>query len=217
MSHVIIKLYQSIIDYGVMARHCEVAKKAFESELIDLESIMEKELDGLDEHSQDAYFSEVNDYWIETAETLPRLQWYAQFLTAYAYFEHSLNDVCDLIKNEHSYSLSLKDLYGQGISRVRNYLVKVAGISKPFSCKEWQKVKLLAEIRNAITHRNGFVDHQPNNPQSVYSRISSLENVVLKQELMNQTDAQIIFDQEFVLDSIKIFKSITSSIANELR
>lgn len=217
MSNSLSKLYQNLIDYGVMERHCKVAKKALEAELNDLESTIAKDIEGSDEYFQDAYFRNVNDFYIETTETLPRLQWYAQFLTTYAYFEQSLNDVCCLIRSEYCYSLSLKDLYGQGILRAKNYFVKVASISKSFSVSEWQQAKLLAEVRNAIAHRNGFVEYQPEDPKSVYSRISNLGNIELRQEVMDQQGAQIFFTEELVLKSIDVFKSITLRIANEIK
>src|SRR5947208_3490271 len=128
MTASIIRLYQAQIDFGVMQRHCEVSKKGLKEELDDLEETMDKEIAALNEHEKDAYFRDINDYWIETAETLPRLQWYAQLLIAYGYFEKLINDVCQEIKLERGISLSLKDLQGHGITRARNYLVKVAHI-----------------------------------------------------------------------------------------
>src|SRR6185437_15824128 len=99
---------------------------------------MDEESSGLNEYEQDAYFRDVNDHWIETAETLPRLQWYSQLLIVYGYFEKTLNDVCAEFRSSENIKLSLADLHGHGIERARNYLVKVVGFEKAFSTSDWQ-------------------------------------------------------------------------------
>ncbi len=174
MTASMIRLYQALIDFGVMQRHIEVSKKGLKAELEDLEEMMDKEISSLNEHDLDAYFGNINDYWIETAETLPRLQWYAQLLIAYGYFEKLINDVCQEIKSERGISLSLNDLQGQGITRARNYLVGVAHIERPFTGHRWQLIKLVAKLRNAVAHGDGYMDYAPDNAKSTYSQISKI-------------------------------------------
>ena len=137
-------------------RHCEVSKQWLEEELKNLEKEMEKDLKDLDDFEKDSYFREVNDYWIETAETLPRLQWYSQLLIVYGYFEKLLNDFCQEQRSKKQLNLSFKDLHGQGIERSKNYLIKVIGIKNSFSTSEWQVIKTIGVLRNAIAHRDGF-------------------------------------------------------------
>jgi hypothetical protein len=43
---------------------------------------MDKEIRDLNEFEQGFFFREVNDHWIQTAETPSRLQWYLQLLVA---------------------------------------------------------------------------------------------------------------------------------------
>ena len=88
-SHV---LYKALWELPTYRRHCEVSEKGLREELRHLEDEMDKELSSLNEREQDSFFRDVNDHWIETAETLPRLQWYSQLLVVYGYFEKVLND-----------------------------------------------------------------------------------------------------------------------------
>lgn len=210
------RLYQAQIDFCIMQRHCDVTQKGLKADLDDLELTMDNDLAGLNEYEQDAYFGNINDHWIETAETLPRLQWYAQLLIAFGYFEKLLNDVCANLQIERRISLSLKDLHGQGISRARNYLVKVALIDRPFAGQEWQKIKLIAELRNAVAHRDGYVDYEPNNEKSTYSHLSTLHRLELKQETINQPDAQIVFGPDMIVDVLDTFSRFSRSLSSEL-
>jgi hypothetical protein len=193
-----------------------VSKRGLAEELTQLESEMDAELSGLNEFEQDSFFRDVNDHWIETAETLPRLQWYAQLLVAYGYFEKLLNDLCHEQREAQGLSLSLKDLHGQGISRARNYLVKVVGIEKSFSTTEWQAIKSIGVLRNAIAHRDGFVNYEPEKPQSTYSKLTKVAGVELRQEIMNQEDAQIFFNEQVVIYALELFDTFIRSLAAEI-
>jgi len=206
-------LIETLIGFNTLERHCNIATKALTSELEELEELMKKELESLDELATEAYFSDINDEYIEVAETLPRLQWYSQFLLAYSFFEQSLNTICTAFREDFSYPLSFKELSDQGISRARNYLVKVCGLTSPFDTPDWQEAKLFADIRNAIAHRNGFIDYLPNKSNSLYSRLTGRSDIELKQDVMDQVEAQLIFDRMFVLRAIGVYRSIISQVA----
>jgi hypothetical protein len=177
---------------------------------------MDKELSGLNEFEQDSFFRDVNDHWIETAETLPRLQWYSQLMVAYGYFEKVLNDFCAESRDSENIKLSLKDLHGQGIERARNYLVKVVGLEKTFATSEWQSINLLGVLRNSVAHRDGFVDYEPDSPKSTYSILSKIEGVELRQEVMNQEDAQIFFNENVVIEALRVFDNFIRSLIAEM-
>jgi len=206
-----------MFDYGVMTRHVELAQSAFAAELDQLHAMMEKDLEDADEHEQDAYIGNINDYWIDTAETIPLFQWSAQLLLAYGYFEHVLNKVCADLRSERSFALALKDLHGQGITRAKAYLSKVVGISVVFSTTEWEAVTQVSEARNVIAHRNGFVDYEPDNPRSIYCKLAGQQNLELKQEQMDQSDAQVVIDANYVLAALGVFDTFTRSVFTALK
>jgi hypothetical protein len=206
-----------MFDYAVMSRHVELAQSALAAELDQLHAMMEKDIEGADEHEQDAYFGNINDYWIDTAETIPLFQWSAQLLLAYGYFEHLLNKVCAAVRTEHSYSIAVKDLHGQGITRAKAYLSKVAGIPAVFSTAEWEAVTQVSEVRNVIAHRNGFVDYEPNNPRSTYCQLVGQQNLELKQELRDQPDARVVVDAKYVLAALGAFDKFTRSVFTALK
>jgi hypothetical protein len=186
-------------------RHCEISKRSLADELSALEIEMDKQLTDLNQREQDSFFRDINDRWIETAETLPRLQWYSQLLTVYGYFEKLLNDLCIEQRDAKKLPLSLKDLHGQGIERARNYLVKLVGLNKAFSTTEWQRIKSIGVLRNSVAHRDGFVDFEPDNSKSTYSKLNKISSVELRQETINQDDAQIFFGEQVIIDTIELF------------
>ena len=212
-SHV---LYKSLWELPTYVRHCMVSKQGLDEELRQLEGKMDEKSSGLNEFEQDAFFSNVNDHWVETAETLPRLQWYSQLMVAYGYFEKVLNDFCREFRESDNIKLSLKDLHGQGIERARNYLVKVVGLEKTFSTSDWQSIKLLGDLRNSVAHRDGFVDYEPDSPKSTYSKLCKIEGVELRQEVMNQEDAQIFFNENVVIEALRVFDSFIRSLIAEM-
>ncbi|WP_029655100.1 hypothetical protein [Marinobacter daepoensis] len=193
-----------------------VSKQGLDEELRQLEDQMAEEMNGLNEFEQDAFFRDINDHWIETAEILPRLQWYSQLMVAYGYFEKVLNDFCGEFRDSDKISLSLKDLHGQGIERARNYLVKVVGLEKAFCTPDWQAIKLLGVLRNSVAHRDGFVDYEPEPPKSTYSKLRKIKGVELRREVMNQDDAQIFFDEKVVIEALSVFDSFIRNLIAEM-
>jgi hypothetical protein len=209
-------LYKALWELPTYRRHCEVAKQGLEGELNQLEIEMDKELGGLNEFEQDSFFRDINDHWIETAETLPRLQWYAQLLVVYGYFEKLLNDFCEEQRSAQTLKLSLKDLYGQGVERARSYVVKVIGLDKTFSSKNWQAIKNISVLRNSVAHRDGVIDYEPDLPSSVYSKLGKIIGIELRQEVMNQQDAQIYFNEQVVMEALNIFESFIRELIAEM-
>ncbi|MAP25495.1 MAG: hypothetical protein CL578_18580 [Alteromonadaceae bacterium] len=164
-SHV---LYKSLWELPTYYRHCEVSKNELTEELRQLEDEMDRELSGLNKFEQAAFFSNVNNLWIETAEPLPMLQWYSQLIVVYGYFEKVLNEFCAELHDSDKIKLTLKDFHGQGIERARNYLVNIACLAKTFNTREWLHIKLLGVLSNSVAHRDGFIDYEPDSPRSTY-------------------------------------------------
>jgi hypothetical protein len=212
-SHV---LYKSLREIPTYLRHCEVARRGLEKELRQFEDQMDKELSGLNVFEQDPFFRDVNDYWIETTKTLPRLQWYSQLLVVYGYFEKLLNDFCTEYRTSENIKLTLKDLHGQGIERAKNYLVKVVGLEKTFSTPDWQSITQLGILRNSVAHRDGCVDYEPDSPKSVYAKLSNINGVELRQEVMDQEDAQIFFNEKVIIEAISVFDRFIRNLIAEM-
>ncbi|VAW88886.1 hypothetical protein MNBD_GAMMA18-97 [hydrothermal vent metagenome] len=107
-----------------------------------------------------------------------------------------LNELCRIVKRRSGFDLLLKDISGQGIERSKNYLSKVAGVKSPFQSQSWNRAKLLAEIRNAIAHKNGEIELAQKNQSCLGTRLSKEKNLMLKKVIPDQEDAQIILNKK---------------------
>jgi len=87
-------------------------------------------------------------------EYFPSLQRRSALLTVWGYFEHELDKLCLLYRSEKNYKIALTDLNGQGIDRSTSYLEKVAGIDAHKNSQEWNCIKNIQKIRNAVAHRD---------------------------------------------------------------
>jgi hypothetical protein len=75
---------------------------------------------------------------------------------------------------------------------------------------------LLGVLRNSLAHRGGFVDYEPDSPKSTYSKLCKIEGVELRQEIMNQEDAQIFFNEKVVIEALRAFDSFIRNLIAEM-
>ncbi len=202
-------------EFDMLEEYSEFTEKHLADTTEKFKQCLQKELSNIeDKEDRAGYVDYMNGRFIELEETFPKLQRYAQFLVVYSFFEHSLNQLCDIVKNRSNYKLSVKDMAGHGIRRAANYLGKVASVDKPFKSPAWQNALLLGDIRNAIAHRNGKIEFTPKKNDSLASRVKILPGIKLKQLVQNHPDAEIILNPEFVKNSLEIFKQVLTDVAN---
>lgn len=203
-----------LYEFAVLKEHHEFASKSLLKMKKALEDQMEKIAAEPDADDIRYYYDYMYDEYVAATESLPRIQWYAQFLIVYSTFEHALNELCRIVQRRSKFGLSFKDLEGMGITRARNYLVKVADVQTPFQSAGWNRALLLAEVRNAIAHRNGEIEYQPKNKKSLSARLMNEKHLKLKQYFTEQEDAQIILEAEFVGESIDVLRKVVADICN---
>lgn len=84
---------------------------------------------------------------------------YSVLATAHTLLESSLNAICAAEKKRYGHRLGLTDVAGQGIARARLYLTKVCGVRFPDATAAWNRMAILADLRNVIAHANGDVSN----------------------------------------------------------
>jgi len=202
----------ALVHFDTLERLIRVGRDALTTELDNLHKAMDADYAAFTpEDDEGDYLAHVNDEYIEVSETLPCLYWYSQFLITYSFFEKALNALCMSFQKKNGYSVSLKDMSGQGINRAKLYLSKICRIGAPFKLPEWNQIALAAEVRNAIAHGSGYIDYRPNDKGSLAARLM-YKNVEVKTEVSNQEDAQIILGEDFVLDCVKTYRVLLAEI-----
>lgn len=104
--------------------------------------------DAIEQHSE--------HQWL-FAEVYPKIIINSLFVTAYSYFESTMDDLSDFIAGERPHTVQRKDLNGKGVERAAIYLKKVQSIDKfPDQTPEWHRLMEAREVRNSLAHGEGF-------------------------------------------------------------
>ncbi len=203
-----------LYEFEYLEEHLRLAEEKFVGNAEEMKKRLRNDLEGMDEEERERYTDFMVEEWGKVVDSLPRLQWYAQFLVIYSSFEYSLSQLCRIVQKRSEFRLSEKDLYGQGIQRAANYLSKVAGVETPFTGSNWQHAQLLGEIRNCIAHNNGMLLLEPKNKKALSSRIRDIDGIELDKSIADPERAQLKLSPDFVRESIKRLQQVLSSIAN---
>lgn len=203
-----------LYDFDALEEHRVFAAQSLDAQVKALDRRVASVAKNLRKEDRDAYYDHIYDEYVNTQEVLPRVQWYAQFLIVYAMFEHMLNELCRIVQRRSGFRLSLKDIEGKGITKARNYLVKVAGVESPFQTRAWQRVCLFNEIRNAIAHNSGEIEMQRGNPKHLSTRLSKESHMQLKTLVPDQEDAQIVLSPQFVREAIADCRKVLMDVCN---
>jgi len=75
----------------------------------------------------------------------------------YSFLESSMVNFCNHLSSKYSYPVCLADIRGEGITRAKIYLEKLADVDFEKMNGEWSDLKNLNVVRNCIVHCNGNV------------------------------------------------------------
>ena len=209
-------LYNAIGEMEILEELSLRSERALERELEQLHNKMDIDEAELDAHQLDAYLSDMNDHYIMVSEELPLLQNYSHLLMAFSIFEKCMNDVCSGLGHRKNFPIALKDMHGQGIQRAKAYLSKAGGIADPFAGSVWSRISVLAEIRNAIAHKSGYVEFRPSDDRSLQSRLREEEHLEFLQETLDQRDRQITFNGTFVREATTLLANFLNELSQDL-
>lgn len=208
-----------------LSQHLDFVNSSINQELNHLESMAREyvqTLDKCDDEEKDRiYFSLIDggsahvfDYEHSSINSFYQIQWRSEFLVIYSYFEQMLNHLCKVVQERSNFKLGFKDINGAGIERARTYLVKVANVDKPFETKNWQRAKLLSEIRNAIAHSNSEIKYTPNDSKTLCARLKKEVYVELEPIFPKNELAEIILSHQFLKQSVMELKAVLLDVCN---
>jgi len=94
---------------------------------------------------------EYSDHIISPPKVFP---W--TFLVAlYAVYESAVTEIARLIQVGQSQYISLNDIKGEFLDRAKKYYKHILQFELYSKEKEWPRIKMLSELRNAFAHANG--------------------------------------------------------------
>ncbi|HGF7231851.1 hypothetical protein [Vibrio cholerae] len=93
----------------------------------------------------------------------------------------------------------LNDIAGKGLERSTKYLEKVCGFDVYKTSPEWQKIKGIQELRNAIVHQNGKINDANGR------KITSIQNHIEKVEFLNDDGKEVIVGKGYLMYVLKSY------------
>ncbi|EOG7737040.1 hypothetical protein [Vibrio cholerae] len=129
----------------------------------------------------------------------PNLQRKSALLTLTGMFEHELDQLCDSYAKEKDSTVKLNDIAGKGLERSTKYLEKVCGFDVYKTSPEWQKIKGIQELRNAIVHQNGKINDANGR------KITSIQNHIEKVEFLNDDGKEVIVGKGYLMYVLKSY------------
>lgn len=81
---------------------------------------------------------------------------YSFIIFLHTVFETRLRALCDSLRRERSFPISVSDLRGSAIDQAKDYLTKFAAIPVG-EYPEWNSLRNFQKIRDSIVHDYGFV------------------------------------------------------------
>jgi len=174
-----------------------------------------EEIEGEDQGNVVEEYRGLNDMHFDLRslfrDYFPSLQRRSAFLTVWGYFEHQLNELCSLYKDEKSYTVDLSDIAGRGIDRSTKYLAKVAGLNMRQDSQEWRTIKQLGALRNAIAHQDGKLVTKKGNPS--VELISLVDN----SPFLAKDGDDVLLKQGFVMFVVDAFRTYFGLIGESIK
>jgi len=161
------RLLDVSLEIHALEDHLNLIKKQI-SHLIHVEQ------SALDEYRQKEKLKPEDPEWNMAQENydhrveflLPRFFFGAFIVNMYAVFETAVTEIARLIQTAQGQEISMGDLKGDFLERANKYYKSILHFELYSDNKTWQTIKMLAELRNAITHVNGRLDMLNENSRS---------------------------------------------------
>ena len=100
----------------------------------------------------------IDDYTEHIEFLLPRFFRGPFLVSLYAVYESAVTEIAVLMQKELSTGISIKDIRGDFLERSKKYYKHILKFNLCPENKAWQRVKMLAELRNAFAHANGRME-----------------------------------------------------------
>lgn len=205
------------LDLDFFLGHCTFIKSVFINEQNSLSGKFKDALSKVTENQKERFYNhfETEQYYI--GDLFPSIHWSAMFVAGFNLFEKTINDICKIVHAISKSNKGLKDESGQGIERAKVYLSKTHNITIPFSKKQWEKIASFAKFRNVLSHTAGELDLSQKKHLSVLKIAEKEPSVRIERHNTVFETADIIVDEEFVFNSIRIYREFIGILVSEIK
>lgn len=128
-----------------------------------------------------------------TEVTLPKYFWGSTLVTIWAIFESGISEIAAELKSQKNLGISLNDINGDVIERVNKYFNYILDMPIETRSKNWQHLRMLYDLRNAIAHANGRFENVKNK-----NDIKKIKNWAKADIGIQAVSGDILFTSDFV-------------------
>ena len=203
-------------DFEFLLLYCTFIKNTVDNEKNTVKALYNRTINMLTEEQREEFAncSDEERYYINYI--FPSIQWSSMFITAFNLFEKTLSDACIISGAISNINIKLNDIRGKGIERAKTYLSKVQNIHEPFRKKEWNQAKNYSKIRNVLSHTYGELDLHNDAHKEIVKIAKACSGLKVINQDIKLYSAGIIIEEQLVVNSISIYKTIIDLVYKEL-
>ena len=161
----------------------------------------------LDEKDAERYYDEkaeehhyYEEYYYQIEFVLPRVLRGSFPVALFAVYETAVTEVASHIQKKRGGQISLDDIKGDLLNRAKKYYKNVLQFELSSNNKRWERLTVLAELRNAIAHTNGRLDMIEKNKREKILKIHGVKEelgfVIISETFLRETFALVKDDLE---------------------
>lgn len=149
-------------------------------------------------------------------EVFPKHYYNPLLLSIYGLFENWLKKLCDIDSKRGFSNVKVNDLAGSNyIEKSRKYLKIVAELNLDDSENDWQKIKQIQKVRNAIAHNDSNIKTEKNRELEKQELYTILKNDT-RIELNESIGSFYIKDKEFIFEVIELITKYLNFVISNL-
>ncbi|MBI6703051.1 hypothetical protein [Pseudomonas viridiflava] len=184
-----------------LRRHFDRIERVFQEESEELWKVCLAEQERTKDHEDDSDHDYRDSDDLREIEFISlRMHRYSIILASYAYLENSMSKLCKEYYTSMELPLEPSEIKGEGITKFRTYLEKLAKIELQTVNKQWSSLSALNTIRNCIIHADGDAQLL-NNPTKLIKIIENQESLSFIEEHL------IMMDESYIHSTIDTIES----------
>jgi hypothetical protein len=188
-------------------------EKALSERFDEFENEINQRTEEMSQEQKGQYVEIMADDAFQLADRFPSMVRKTSFVFLYGLFEHSLLNLCDLVRKYGQFKESATDGGDKGITAAQNYLKSVANVKFPDQSPEWNEIRRLAQIRNCLVHGQGRIKGEPSKAILAYIRRKS---GMIELYGMNELKLNAVFCDDAIKVIRKFFAAVLHSVPDEL-
>jgi len=200
------RLNEILFQLGALRDHLQLVEKQIAHKKIIEKRRLDKLIRNRGLSIEDSEVRDASDYYnFMMGFHLPLFLRNTFLVSLYAVYESTVTDVADMMKERQSQSLSMSDLRGNLLEKALKYYNHILKFDLYVNEIDWNRIKMLLELRNAVAHSNSRIDMIKDNKKN---KISAWESQKIGLSFRN---GYIIIEEQL---AESLFASVRSTLIN---